>query len=239
MAFPVLVIAPWRRRSPEELSLGTARGRRRSSARRSAPSRRSPWPGRRRSGGDAAQAGEATDTPTQARTQPPRRSRGRERRDAHARPPPRHRLLVGDPQAAFLEALSGSQRSCACVQAEPSQTSPLAQEQLAEAVAGAHQVTARVLAGAHEVAGSLLRARWHAHRRELAEAQQPRQAQASRRSVLTRSPGAFAIFEGRPRGRGPAPPRRHAPSRSLWAPPRRRPTPTLPAPAARHELRGA
>jgi hypothetical protein len=53
---------------------------------------------------------------------------------------------------------------------------PVPQEQLREPLAGTHQIAACVLAGTHEITGCLLDRVGHAHRHELAQAQEPRQA---------------------------------------------------------------
>ena len=101
-------------------------------------------------------------------------------------------LLVGELQAAFVEAL---RREPALVRLRPGGAlpdEPLAQEQLGEPVAGAHEVGAGILAGAHQVAGGLLGEAGHAHRRELAEAQQlgqPQGVAAVGLDALARSAG--------------------------------------------------
>jgi hypothetical protein len=72
----------------------------------------------------------------------------------------------------------------------------VAQQQLGQPVAGAHEIAAGVLAGAHEIACCLLLEARHAHRDELAQAQQPRQALGISAVGLDLSPEARGIFEG-------------------------------------------
>ncbi len=63
-------------------------------------------------------------------------------------------------------------------------------------MAGTHQIPPRILTGAHEIPRRLLVRLRNADRDQLAEPQQPASRSASRRSVLTRSPGARGIFDG-------------------------------------------
>ena len=114
----------------------------------------------------APTASRATAQPSDARARrdgPPARRSPRSRRRARpARPARRARPAL-------------SQSRCACVQLRVRQSALVAQKQLADPVAGAHQIAAQVLARAHQVAQRLLFGRRHPHRVQLTRHQQPHQ----------------------------------------------------------------
>ncbi len=175
-----------------------------------------PRPGRRRSGWRRRAGSKGgRRPPPRARLAASSRSPHRGRRGGPARPDGGEALLVGRLQAALREALPGEP---ALVGLRPGGAFPekaVAQEQLGESVAGTHQIGAGVLTGAYQVTGAPPRL----GSARAPPSSSPRRSslarrRASRRSVLTRSPGARAIFEGRLPGSGSRPPHRRAPARS-------------------------
>ena len=107
------------------------------------------------------------------------------------------RLLEGERQAALGEALLAEPAFVGLRPGLALPDEPLTQQQLAKPVAGAHEVGPRVLAGAHEVAGALLGGARHAHRGELAEAQQLGQAQSVAAVGLDALAGRLGDLRGR------------------------------------------
>jgi hypothetical protein len=74
----------------------------------------------------------------------------------------------------------------------------VAQQELRQSVAGAHQIAADVLARSDQVAQRLLSLAGHPHRMQLAGQQQPHQVFGHRvESVFIRSPAARGILPGR------------------------------------------
>jgi len=174
---PVLVIDPWRRKVPEELSEGV----RPRKAARLRPLKRcqSLYLDGEGEGGerrDAAQAGEAVDDLCPGFRGRLHRDGGVERVAAIAHGEHRRQgLFIGDLQGPLGEALPAEPE---LVRLRPGALLPddaATQEQLGEPVAGAHQVGSGVLAGAYQVAGRLLGEAGHAYRDQFLEAQQASQ----------------------------------------------------------------
>ncbi len=73
---------------------------------------------------------------------------------------------------------------------------PVAQQLLPDPVAGGGAGPAQVVAAAHQITQTLLLGLGGPNERELARAVELRELPASRRSVLTRSPGRTGISDG-------------------------------------------
>ena len=95
-------------------------------------------------------------------------------------------------------ATSHSRWACVHVAVSARIDASVAQQQLRDAVAGAHQIATDLLAGAHDVARGLLPRLGHADRSQADPPSAERtNSSASRRSVLIRSPAARGVLRRR------------------------------------------